>query len=487
MPFLQKIGLLAAGAIILCALGIADRVAMVRTRPEVSANVAMADKNDFDSHVLNIWRLAENRVHDTSGNPNFEGSAMLPVYDLRHPGLFLLVAEMFVRSGATTPLPLQVLSVLLFNAGAMIFFAWVWLLFGDLLAATAATAMLIMTPFFLFFSGAIHTMPFEFFFFNLMMLLYVGWLKTDRRGFLIASLIALFLTCMNYWFYYLSSWIIMLGLYWQYRARPRLKDIALISAAPLIAAALTIVTVMIVTGGIRVGGMRLLEELAARTIDARVPGGNWYPDTKFMSAADWRNYPEFFLLRIRQSYAVHTSYCAIGATLTILSLWFRKRESAISALILILGAFLWYAIMFQHTRIHQFAGQYCFMAVCPLFGLIIAEAFHGLGNAVHQLSLKPLAIARIAASIVLALVAFRMTLSSVRSATITIGETLELAETISEDYDATVIIACDSHQEITVDLLSTKSKDWGIPWRPEYIAEENEMPACATDFRKHPK
>ena len=158
--------------------------------------------------------------------------AYLPIYDVQNPGSFLLVAELFVRAGATTPLPLEILSVVLFNVGAICFFFWVYLLFSDLLVAAFATAFLALSQFFLFFPGVTHTMPFEFVFFNATLLLFVLYLKSNRPAYLAAALVAMFLTCMNYWFYYMSSWIIMIGLWWQYRGRPRIRDVALISAPP---------------------------------------------------------------------------------------------------------------------------------------------------------------------------------------------------------------------------------------------------------------
>ena len=61
---------------------------------------------------------------------------------------------------------------------------------------------------------------------------------------------AMFMTCMNYWFYYMSSWIIMVGLWWQYRGRPRIRDVAMISAPPIAAAAFTAIMVMALSGGV---------------------------------------------------------------------------------------------------------------------------------------------------------------------------------------------------------------------------------------------
>ena len=160
-----------------------------------------------------------------SANARAKGSAesFLPVYDVLHPGFFLLVAEMYTRAGATTPFPLEVTSMALFNIGAICFFFWVFLLFDDLIVAGFATAFLALSQFFLFFPGVTHTFPYEFVFFNMTMLFYLLFPRDGRKTYLVAALAAMFMTCMNYWFYYMSSWIIMVGLWWQYRGRPSFK------------------------------------------------------------------------------------------------------------------------------------------------------------------------------------------------------------------------------------------------------------------------
>src|SRR6187401_2107840 len=93
-----------------------------------------------------------------------------------------------------------------------------------------------------------------------------------------------------------------------------------------------------------------------------------------MSAPDWLNYPSLVASRLEWAYNIDFRQFALASGCALLLLWFRKRSSAISALSLLAGGFSWYYVMFQHTHIHHFAGQYSFMAMCPIFGLIVSEA-----------------------------------------------------------------------------------------------------------------
>jgi hypothetical protein len=480
----NNVRFLFAAALVLISLSVANYVGWLRLKPEVSAIAWIGSKPDFESHVVNIHQRAMSRVQPGAAD------AWLPVYDVQNPGFFLLVAELFVRAGATTPLPLEILSLVLFNIGALCLFWWVYLLFSDVIVAAFATAFLALSQFFLFFPGVTHTMPFEFVFFNITLLLFVLYLRNDRPAYLAGALFAMFLTCMNYWFYYMSSWIIMIGLWWQYRGRPRVRDVALISAPPIAAAAFTTFMVMSLFGGVRSGGLRLLDILAARTLDARVPGGHWYPDQKFMSATDWLNYPSLVASRLEWAYNIDFRQFALASGCALLLLWFRKRSSAISALILLAGGFSWYYVMFQHTHIHHFVGQYSFMAICPIFGLIVGEAIVAVQRAVLLLK-KPFASAgnedgrvgyRIATYIVAAVLIVtggRQTIRYLERSYGLVKESLALSSSVEAKYHEAVKDLCARRSEVTLSDLEQASQNWGLEWRAKQLADTNQLPKCS--------
>lgn len=478
--------ILLAAMLVLISLAVANYIGWLRLKPEVSAIAWIADKPDYESHLVNIHQRAMARVRPGAVD------AYLPIYDIQNPGLFLLVAELFARAGATTPLPLEILSIVLFNIGALCFFFWVYLLFSDLLVAAFATAFLALSQFFLFFPGITHTMPFEFVFFNATLLLFVLYLKNNRPAYLAGALVAMFLTCMNYWFYYMSSWIIMIGLWWQYRGRPRIRDVVMISAPPVAAASATIIMVMSLFGGVGSGGLRLLDIFVARTLDARVPGGSWYPNQRFMSAADWSNYPFLVKYRLEWAYNFDFQLFAWAAACVLIVLWFHKRRSVISALILLAGGFSWYYVMFQHTHIHHFTGQYSFMAICPIFGLIAGETINSAGRALlllrqrwtstrHQGARAYFLLAlNVAPAMLLAVVSARVILPYLKSTGYLIKQTLAVTSSVEAKYREAINEICRNHIEVTQVDLERASKDWGIEWRAKQLADTNQLPKCST-------
>jgi hypothetical protein len=489
-----KAAILVAAVIAFGALSVANYISSLRLKPEVSAIAWIAEKPDYESHLVNIYQRATDRA---KGSPD----SFLPIYDVQNPGFFLLVAELYTRAGATTPLPLEITSIVLFNIGAVCFFFWVYILFSDLIVATCGTAFLVLSQFFLFFPGVTHTFPFEFVFFNITMLLYALFLRNNKNGYLVAALIAMFMTCMNYWFYYMSSWLIMVGLWWQYRGRPRIGDVAILSAPPIAAATFTAIMVMSLSGGMKRGAMRLADILVARTFDARIPGGQWYPDQRFMQAADWYAYPAKVITRLEWAYSFDFYWFAAAAACTFLLLWFHNRKSLISALILMLGGFSWYYVMFQHTHIHHFVGQYSFMAICPIFGLIASETFAITWNALKQLPVllaaadriflgggshelsKGLrgtssAIGHVMTAAAVSLVSYGMLQPYLARTYDLINETVTSSRVVKVKYRDALRTICQENPEITLPELEAASKDWGFEWRPRLITETNRTPKC---------
>lgn len=492
---LQVRGVFLLAALVIVSLSIANYVGWLRLKPEVSAVAWIANKAGYENHVVNIHQRAMARIQPGAVD------AYLPIYDIQNPGLFLLVAELFARAGATTPLPLEILSIVLFNIGALCFFCWVYLLLGDLIAAAFATAFLALSQFFLFFPGTTHTMPFEFALFNITLLLFILYLKNNKPGCLAGALVAMFLTCMNYWFYYMSSWIIMVGLWWQHRGRPPIRDIALISAPPVAAASVTIITVMSLFGGVKSVGMRLLDIFVARTVDARIPGGTWYADQRFMSAADWRGYPGIVLQRLEWSFGINRWFF-VAAGITFILLWFRKKSSVISALILLAGGFSWYYVMFQHTHIHWFAGQYSFMAICSIFGLIMSEtttsvcaAWQGAPVPISlpfeqsrsatpgsNPSIIPVFASNSVATMLLAASSL-LVWPYLKKQHDLVRQTIAISQIAEASYQRAIRDICPTSAKITLADLELAARAWGIDWYARQLADTNTMPACSGQGR----
>ena len=466
--------LMLAAAVIIASLAVADFIGWLRLQPEVGSVTWISDIPNYTAHLHNIHQRALARA---AGSPD----SFWPIYDVQNPGFFLLVAELYTRAGATNPYALEITSMVLFNLAAISFFFWVYLLFSDLIVAVVGTIALVLSKFFLFFPGTTHTFPFDFFFFNLTMLLFALFLTSDRRAYLYAALAAMFMTCMNYWFYYTSSWIILVGLWWQYRGRPGIKELALLSAPPIAAGLFTMGMVMAIFGGVTKGFLRLADIFVARTFDARIANAHWYPDRRFMGPMDWLVYPRTVVERIEWSFSLEFLWFGLAAGCALFFLSLHNRKSYVTAMILLLGGCSWYYTMFQHTHIHEFTGQYSFMAICPLVGLIVAEAVFLVRRAIRRAMdasrrksiVTDAAMAALLVSLALA-TAWPFATNTYRL----VSRTIETARAVQPKYAQAVREICRDHAKITLQDLEKASQDWGIKWLPHLITETNRTPEC---------
>jgi hypothetical protein len=153
-------------------------------------------------------------------------------------------------------------------------------------------------------------------------------------------------------------------------------------------------------------------------------------------------------------------------------------------------------------HIHHFVGQYSFMAICAIFGLIVSEtatfALHqasvvrpvvfdllkkrrGEEHNDHSMDLKQAkwAVGHILVAVVVVFVSSAMIWLYLKNTYGLIKQTSELSRTVEAKYNEAVQKICQQHSEITLADLQVASKDWGFDWRPQLIAETNRMPKCS--------
>lgn len=343
-----------------------------------------ANRGTYNRNVYRVFKLAKRQA----APPFFEVKNHAIFFD-RNPGLFMFVAELFVRGGATTPLPNQLLSIALWNGGLLLLFLWLLMLFRSELAAAVGVGYLALTPFLLFYSSSIHHEPWCFFFFNLMFFAYVRYLRNGRRADLITTWIAYFLLCQSYWFYYMSAGLLVVALQWHER-KLSVKDTLLLASVPVIATLTTFIQVCYALGGVEAALFRMKDIAAARTLDMRIENSQWYPDKKFVKAYHWKHYPE--TVRDRIQLLSGTQLTAFAAMLfASIVMAGRAAWHRVAWLLLALFAGMsWHFVMIQHTVIHRFAGMYGWFAWVLLVAVFVREL---------QFALRNQALARVVAAL----------------------------------------------------------------------------------------
>lgn len=327
-----------------------------------------ADRGVYNRNVYRVFKLANRQA----ALPFSQVKNHAIFFD-RNPGLFMFVAELFVRAGARTPFPNQLLAIGLWDAGLLALFLWLLRLFKSELVALASVCFVLSTPFVLFYSSSIHHEPWCFFFFNLTFYYYVRYLTEGRpRRWLIATYIAYFLLCQNYWFYYMSAGILFVAL--QLRQQQfSLRDTLILATVPVLAGLTTFLQMVYALDGVDHAWFRLKDIAAARTLDMRIENSKWFPDKTFVTPEDLHRYPTTMLTRIQliSGYSVGTFASMLFASVVFAGRLAWQRLHWL-LLVLVAGG-SWFAVMIQHTVIHRFAGMYSWFAWVLIVATFLSE------------------------------------------------------------------------------------------------------------------
>lgn len=310
------------------------------------------EHGDYDRDVYRVFRVAG----EHASHPFFDVKNHAIYFD-RNPALYLLIDELFIRAGATTPFPAQLFSIVVWNIGLLFCFAWLRRAFGGDLAAIVGLTFLLTTPFLLFYSSSIHHEPYAFCSFHAALYCFTRFLEDEsQRKWLALTALAYFVCSLNYWFYYMSLYLMLIAL--QVRAgRFSLRVSALLATVPVFALLCTIAQV-VYARGIENGLFRMADIAAARTADYRLPGSEWSARTHYITDRRLHNYPSILMKRVEllMGWPAVLLLALFASTFVLAGreAWSRCRWMLIAGL----AGMSWYLVMVQHTVIHSFAGMY---------------------------------------------------------------------------------------------------------------------------------
>jgi hypothetical protein len=338
------------------------------------ANSASKDNHahlegDYDRTVYRIMDIANFRAE----KPFFEVKDHL-LFHGRNPALFLFIAELASRAGVKDPLPLQLVAIAMFNIGLVLFFLWVRSLSRSDLVAGSATLFLATTRYLLLHSSTIHAYPYDFLFFNLTIFLFVRYLDSApsfKKRYLVGTWFGYLIVCSNYWMFYVSTFVMLLALIRVWDIKPPRGTLWRLGLAPASAIAITGLSILYKFGDPSIAYTRVAEIFVARTVDARIDGGAWYPKIRFMTKATWEQYHAVLNDRVDGMFYLGWEFLALAAV-CLLVLGVRDRVRIL--LWAILAGLSWNLLMFQHTAVHEFSGMYGFFAWALIAGYFVLAA-----------------------------------------------------------------------------------------------------------------
>ncbi len=341
--------------------------AMTLIQPE-NLGDKITKKNYFGKHqrhILRVWRMG---VADAK-RPFFEVKDRF-LFHKRNPGFFKAMAELTARSGATSPRPLQVLLILLTNIGIIAMYKWLKLLFKSEIFPLVGLGLVLGTSVVTYFTVTIHQHPYNFALFNICVYFIVRFTEKGKWGWFAAAWVSYFLLCQNYYMFWVSTFIMMVGVMKHRGYRIISLRNFILGLAPVITVILVVIQVSHVYGGLDKG----INEVAV-SAKARAAGAVEGHSIKGkMDLNNWVHYPW------RISRRIETYYVIPGFAFIFLAmlLWWlkRKNNSALDYRVFYYAfpaGMSWYVLMPQHSDIHVVVGRYSFFLWVIFFGFFFSE------------------------------------------------------------------------------------------------------------------
>jgi hypothetical protein len=198
-----------------------------------------------------------------------------------------------------------------------------------------------------------------------------------KKRWLVFACLSYFMVCQNYWMYYVSTYLLLLGLAYQKR-RLNLRKIAVLSVPPVVAFVLVVGQVMHARGGFHEGYYYLAKLGAVRTVDARLPGKRLFKKDSYVKESDVRSYPQIVARRISTNMGVDFSVLAamLAASVALSGGAASRRYRWL--LFGVPAGMSWNLFMIQHTIVHAFSGMFGYFLWMLGVGAFFEEIYRKL-------------------------------------------------------------------------------------------------------------
>ena len=288
----------------------------------------------------------------------------MPIWQDINPGLFYFFSKLIIETTNKFEL-IIIFNIVLQFFGVLLFYKNIKKLISKDVALIS-TFLIIITPFFIFYSGTIHETNLSFFFLNLFIYFFLKFknnLTLIQTFFLILLII---FACSNYWVNFVFIQI-FLFYYYIYEQRLNIKFLPL-ALSPLILFVLFLFILTILHSSPDI----FIEKMLGRTLDLRM-GTNFGDLDKVLNLNNIILYPAYLDHRIR-------TMLNFGLVeLLILLVFFKLNKIEIKKkrilLVLMICSLTWFIIFPQHTIIHRFSGKYAYFGCIVLFSTLLISFF----------------------------------------------------------------------------------------------------------------
>lgn len=318
-------------------------------------------------HVERVWKMAM-----SDAKKPFSEVKDHWLFHKINPGGFKFIAEMFARAGFSSPIPLQIVLVLLVNLGIIAQFKWLSAFFKNNIFPVIGCLIILGTHFLTFFGSTIHQHAYNFSFFNFCMFFILKYAQTKNLKYYALTWFCYLFLCQNYYMFWVSTFIMMVGIQYFHGVKIISLQNFVLGLAPVLTIAFLIWNISLVHGGFDKAMTRFNKVAKARAAGVVAKGMNKKP----MVAKDYVKYPLTVSSRIERYFYIP------GIVFLFLAWILRRLKIANNSTLnyrffyfVVPAGLSWYMLMWQHTDVHQVAGRYSYFLWMIFFGYFFTEMF----------------------------------------------------------------------------------------------------------------
>lgn len=318
--------------------------------------------NFFSFHEFgNLNRYIANVINEVNLRTlNDSKYQFIPLWQEINPGLFYIIAKFFIFFKLKYSY-IQIFHIFFHFCGLMFFYQNIKKLFSNIVAEVSCI-LLIISPFFIFYSGTIHETLLNFFFINLFIFCFLKYLENSKKFFLV--FITIFLACSNYWVNYIFIQIFLF--YFLFYKKKNFKNL-LILLTPLIT------FIFYISISIHYSDLEnILSKFVGRTYDIKF-GSNFSDIDKILTIEKLILYPAYIDHRIRTMLNIGILEILILFSLIKINKINIKNKNLI--LVLLICSLSWYIFFFQHSIIHRYSGKYAYFGIIVTYSIFCIEIF----------------------------------------------------------------------------------------------------------------
>jgi len=333
-------------------------------------------------HTGGAVRASVRKIHSYSVavglNPN--GS----VWDLdehlvfrdHNPGMFKWMGVVLYESGLESLFAMQMFPLALNTLTLLLIYALFRKLFRQPWIGLFSAAYLAFCPVFLTQATSLGSGSYAKLFQIASALLLLIYLRGEKRGALLGAAVCYFLACWNYWEWYISTALVLMGIHYAERGKVFARDVAILAWTPVAALVSFLIAMVVHLGGFANAGRSLVSAVMFRAFDRPREGefyGKAHEAGRYLNLESFGGYLETIGDRIETWYYLPPVVFALMLAAVLYAHDPTRTKAYRVIVFLVPAAFYWNFLMLQHGVIHFYTALHHYLLLALIFGAFVVE------------------------------------------------------------------------------------------------------------------